>query len=103
MQSKYFTFIITLIGFIGLTGFKPPKNTYPKGDILYSKYGGNLDSMTTGERKLDSLAHPYLYQPKEEEKKEESSSIDDESVILEKAEIMPQFPEGEAGLKDYIK
>lgn len=102
MQTKDFIYTISLIGFIGLTAFKPPKDNYPKGDILYSKYGGNVDSMMAGERKLDSLARPYLYQVKVEEKTEETSSIDDESVIREKAEIMPQFPDGETGLKDYI-
>ena len=102
MQAKYFTYAIVIIGFIGLTGFKPPKDNYPKGDILYSKYGGNVDSMMAGERKLDSLARPFLYQVKEEEKKEETSTIDDESVIREKAEIMPQFPDGETALKEYI-
>lgn len=101
MQTKYYILIISTLSFILLTGFKPPKDTYPKGDILYSKYGGNVDSMLVGERRLDSLARPFLYQVKEE-KKEEVSTIDDESIIREKAEIMPQFPDGESGLKDYI-
>lgn len=101
MNRNYFRGFVALIAFLCLTGFKPPKNNYPKGDILYSKYGGNVDSMLAGERKLDSIANPYLYQVKEE-KKEETSTIDDESKILEKAEIMPQFQDGEKGLKEYI-
>lgn len=101
MNFKYLTYLVALVLYISFTGFKPPKNTFPKGDILYSKYGGNVDSMMAGERKLDSMARPFLYQVKEEAKVE-VSSIDDESVILEKAQIMPQFPDGEAGLKEYI-
>lgn len=101
MKNHFFTLLAGLLFFLGLTGFKPPKNNYPKGDILYSKYGGNVDSMMAGERKLDSLARPYLYKV-EEAPKEEVSSIDDETVILEKAQIMPEFPEGEKGLKEYI-
>jgi hypothetical protein len=102
MQTKYFLSIISILIFLSLTGFKPPKDSYPKGDILYSKYGGNADSMLAGERRLDSLARPFLYQVKEEEKKETTNTIDDESVIREKAEIMPQFPDGEKGLNEYI-
>ncbi len=101
MKIKHFISIFLLLILIVLTGFKPPKNTFPKGDILYSKYGGNIDSMMAGERKLDSLAHPFLYQVKEETI-DETTKMDDESVIREKAEIMPQFPDGEVGLKEYI-
>lgn len=98
---KYLFFLMAGILLL-LYGFKPPKASYPKNDILYSKYGGDVDKMMAGERKADSLAHPYLYQTKEEPKTDSGSTIDDESVILEKAEIMPQFPEGEKGLKDYL-
>jgi len=100
-MSKYLSFLLfSMIAFIGLTAFKPPKNTYPKNDILYSKYGGDINKMMTEERKLDSIAHPYLYEVKEEKK--DTSSFDDESVIVEKAEVMPQFPDGDKGLKEYI-
>lgn len=102
MDNKIRFVIFSGLAWIGLTGFKPPKNTFPKNDILYSKYGGDVDLMLKEERRLDSLARPYLY--KEEEKVVETApSIDDESVIFEKAEVMPQFENGEAGLLDYIK
>lgn len=93
-----------LLLYVLLVAFKPPKTSYPKGDILYSKYGGNVDSMLAGERKADSLARPYLYQNifTEEKKETDNNTIDDESIILEKASSMPQFPDGEAGLKEYI-
>ena len=68
MNFKYLTYLVALVLYISFTGFKPPKNTFPKGDILYSKYGGNVDSMMAGERKLDSMARPFLYQMKEEAK-----------------------------------
>ncbi|MFN8238306.1 MAG: energy transducer TonB [Chitinophagales bacterium] len=103
-RVNYKSFILPL-GFLLLLsayGFKPPKNTYPKNDILYFKYGGDVDKMLREERKLDSLAHPYLYQSAKEEVKETTSGIDDESVILEKAEVMPQFQDGDKGLKEYI-
>src|SRR3954462_9547187 len=90
---------LSAIFFIGLTGFKPPKNTDPKNDILYKKYGGDIDKMMEGERREDSLAHPYLYEVKKEAV-DTTPGIDDESHILEKAEIMPQFPDGEKGLKE---
>jgi hypothetical protein len=48
------------------------------------------------------MAHPYLYQLQETEKKPETNAIDDESVILDKAEVMPEFPDGAAGLQDYL-
>ncbi|MFN8260473.1 MAG: energy transducer TonB [Chitinophagales bacterium] len=102
MKSNHSTLILFFLLSLGLSAFKPPKNSAPKNDILYSKYGGDIDKMMREERRLDSLAHPYLYQVPEE-KKEGAPAIDDESVILEKAEIMPQFPEGEKGLKDYIQ
>jgi hypothetical protein len=95
--SKLF---VSIIGLLMLMSFKPPKNNFPKNDILYSKYGGDVDKMMREERKLDSIAHPYLYEVIEEKK--DTSTFDDESVIVEKAEIMPQFPDGEKGLKEYI-
>lgn len=100
MLKRFVLFFVTITGVITLMAFKPPKNNYPKGDILYSKYGGDVDKMMREERKLDSIAHPYLYEVIEEKK--DTSSFDDESVILEKAEIMPLFPDGEKGLKEYI-
>lgn len=102
MQHKLLKTTISTFLFLGITGFKPPKSPYPKNDILYSKYGGDVELMMREERKLDSLAHPYLYQKKVEEKNTETSTIDDESVILDKADILPEFPEGAAGLKDYL-
>jgi protein TonB len=101
MTNRFFIPSVLLFFFVILAGFKPPKNTFPKNDILYSKYGGDIDLMMREERKLDSIAHPYLYEVKVE-KKEDTLSYDDESVIVEKAEIMPQFPDGEKGLKEYI-
>ncbi|HOU47432.1 MAG TPA: energy transducer TonB [Chitinophagales bacterium] len=101
MVSKFFTLSIAIAFFVILTGFKPPKSPTPQNDILYSKYGGDVDKMLREERRLDSTAHPYLYKS-EEPKKEVTSTIDDESVIIEKAAIMPQFPEGEKALKEYI-
>ncbi|HQG38551.1 MAG TPA: hypothetical protein PLK15_05425, partial [Chitinophagales bacterium] len=101
MVSKFFTLSIAIAFFVFLTGFKPPKSPTPQNDILYSKYGGDVDKMLREERRLDSTAHPYLYKS-EEPKKEVTSTIDDESVIIEKAAIMPQFPEGEKALKEYI-
>lgn len=100
--SKFLSVIVML--YVFMVAFKPPKTSYPKGDILYSKYGGNVDSMLAGERKADSLARPYLYQNifSEEKKETDNNTIDDESIILEKASSMPQFPDGEAGLKEYI-
>lgn len=103
MKSKY----TQLIGIIGIAvilfGFKPPKNVKsPKDDILYSKYGGNVDSMLKGERRLDSINRPFLYQTFEDID-EDTVSIDDESVILDKAEKMPQFEGGQAGLTEYLK
>lgn len=102
MGSKFFTLFLGLLILVGLSGFKPPKNAYPKNDILYSKYGGDVEKMLREERRLDSLAHPYLYKSAEKTEETAGSSVDDESVILEKAEIMPQFPEGDKGLKEYI-
>lgn len=102
MKTKFFIFPAGLMLLLSVYGFKPPKNTYPKNDILYSKYGGDADKMLREERKLDSLAHPYLYQTSKKETIETSSGIDNESVILEKVEIMPQFQDGEKGLKEYI-
>ncbi|MDB5228027.1 MAG: energy transducer TonB [Bacteroidota bacterium] len=100
MKFSSFLFL-SAIFFIVMTGFKPPKNTDPKNDILYKKYGGDIEKMMAGERREDSLAHPYLYEDKKEAV-DTSPGIDDESHILEHAEIMPQFPDGEKGLKDYI-
>lgn len=101
MPYKYIFLLFAT--FILLSAFKPPKSSYPKGDILYSKYGGNVDSMMAGERRADSLARPYMYQNIiTEEKTVTENAVDDESVILEKATIMPQFPEGENGLQEYI-
>ncbi len=100
MSKSFLLPIISLLFLAVLTGFKPPKNTYPKNDILYSKYGGDVEKMMTEERRLDSIEHPYLYEVKVEKK--DTSSFDDESVIVEKAQIMPQFPDGEKGLKEYI-
>lgn len=88
------------------SGFKPPKNTgapNPKNDILYSKYGGDVDKMLEGERRLDSIARPYLYQAQPEEEKKETSTVDDESNIKEKAEIMPTYVNGEKALQEYVK
>lgn len=104
MKNRFINLIITLIVAYTTTGFKPPKNnTYPKNDILYSKYGGDIQKMMEGERRADSIARPFMYQTKAEEQPAVSTStIDDESVILERAEIMPQFPDGEKGLKEYI-
>lgn len=101
MIKKFYIPVFAIFIIVGLSGFKPPKNTVIKNDILYSKYGGDVEKMLREERRLDSLNRPYLYQQKIEEEKTENG-IDDESVILEKAEIMPQFPEGEKGLKEYI-
>jgi hypothetical protein len=101
MKNILLVFTMMLI-FEGLTASKPPKNPYPKNDILYQKYGGDVDKMMEGERRADSIAHPYLYEKKEEANTDTAPGIDDESHILEKAEIMPQFPDGEKGLKDYI-
>ncbi|HMV13845.1 MAG TPA: energy transducer TonB [Chitinophagales bacterium] len=102
MSSKIFTLLLISFFFILICGFKPPKVTAPKNDILYSKYGGDIEKMMREERRLDSLKHPYLYQQKKEDTIA-ASSIDDESVIIEKAAIMPQFPDGDAGLQEYIK
>ena len=102
MKISIFSLVCILFGWLGLTAFKPPKNSYPKNDILYSKYGGDIDKMMAGERKEDSLAHPYLYEIKKTERIDSNPAIDDESHILEKAEIMPQFQDGEKGLKEYI-
>lgn len=88
--------------FIALSAFKPPKTSYPKNDILYSKYGGDVDLMMREERKLDSIAHPYLYEVKKEDTTAIVDDLGDESVILEKADIMPVFPDGEKGLQEYI-
>jgi len=101
MRSNFFTLSVGLLLCIITYGFKPPKGSYPKNDILYSKYGGDIDKMVKEERRLDSIAHPYFYKTPEKAA-ENSSSVDDESIILEKAELMPQFPEGEKGLKEYI-
>lgn len=102
MSNKFLLLNFLILCFVALTGFKPPKNSFPKNDILYSKYGGDLELMSREERKKDSLEHPYLYEEIKEEKKVETSSYDDESVIVEKAEVMPQFPDGEKGLKEYL-
>ncbi len=102
VHTKFFILPVGLLLLLTIYGFKPPKSPFPKNDILYSKYGGDVDKMLREERKLDSLAHPYLYQSTKEVAKEENSGIDDESVIVEKAEIMPQFQDGEKGLKEYI-
>ncbi len=100
-NNVFFLFMLMLF----CTAFKPPKNnnSFPKNDILYSKYGGDVDKMLEGERRLDSIARPYLYQTIIEEKKEEISTIDDESNIKEKAEIMPAYISGEKELNSYIK
>lgn len=102
MSNKFLLPIFLILCFTVLSGFKPPKNTFPQNDILYSKYGGDVDLMMREERKKDSLAHPYLYEVVKEEKVAEGSTFDDESVIVEKAEVMPQFPDGEKGLKEYL-
>ncbi len=103
MKNRHLSILIILFVFIVMTGFKPPKNSYPKNDILYSKYGGDIEKMLEGERRADSIARPFMYQTKTEENQSTSASnIDDESIILEKAELMPQFPDGDKGLKDYI-
>lgn len=103
MSSKINTPLFCLLLFFGLTGFKPPKVASPKNDILYNKYGGDVDKMMTEERRKDSVARPYLYRNiGAPEAITPTSTIDDESVILDKAEIMPQFPDGDAGLKEYI-
>jgi len=91
-----------LVVLIALTAFKPPKPTYPKNDILYSKYGGDVDLMMREERKKDSLARPYLYEVKKEDTTSVVDDLGDESVILEKADVMPMFPDGEKGLQEYI-
>jgi hypothetical protein len=92
----------TFIFFIALTAFKPPKTSYPKNDILYSKYGGDVDLMMREERKKDSLARPYLYEVKKEDTTTVVDDLGDESVIVEKADVMPVFPDGEKGLQEYI-
>jgi hypothetical protein len=98
MKSKLIAAVFILTA---AYAFKPPKNGFPKNDILYQKYGGDIEKMMEGERRADSIAHPYLYQAKEEPA-DTAPSIDDESVILEKAQVMPQFENGEKGLNDYI-
>lgn len=102
MSKKLLFPTFLILCFVILSGFKPPKNSYPKNDILYSKYGGDIDLMMREERRIDSLAHPYLYEVKEVETKVETDDLGDESIILEKADIMPVFPDGEKGLQEYI-
>jgi protein TonB len=102
VRNKLLITASSFILFLSVSGFKPPKSPYPKNDILYSKYGGDVEKMMKEERRLDSLAHPYLYQIQETEKKPETNSIDDESVILDNADVMPEFPDGAAGLQDYL-
>lgn len=103
MALRLYLFIASLIILISLSGFKPPKTSYPQNDILYKLYGGDVDKMMREERRKDSIARPFLYKNfGSTEEVAPTSTIDDESVILERAEIMPLFPDGEQGLKDYI-
>lgn len=99
------SFTLLLISFCILTmAFKPPKNNALKGDILYTKYGGNIEKMLEGERIKDSLARPYLYENKQLTPitNEEALPYDDESQIFDRAEIMPKFQNGQDGLSEYI-
>ncbi len=104
-MRKLATLSLSLYALMLLSAFKPPKNSTPnpKNDILYSKYGGDINKMLEGERKIDSMNRPYLYMNIVEEKKEESNTVDDESDIKERADIMPSYLAGEKELQTYIK
>ncbi|MCB0508870.1 MAG: energy transducer TonB [Chitinophagales bacterium] len=102
MYSKiYSTLFFLLIISLGF-GIRPPKNKpSPKEDILYSIYGGNVDSMLIGERRKDSLLHPYLYKNFIKETKNEETDMTS-NFIYEKADVMPQFEGGESALKEFL-
>lgn len=102
MQLKHTIYLCSCLCLLMLMGFKPPKVASPKNDILYSKYGGDVEKMMQEERRIDSTLHPYLYKVEKKTVEDTIPKIDDETVILEKAAIMPQFPEGEKGLQEYI-
>lgn len=101
MKNNYFIYLAIVAAWI-LMGFKPPKSSAPKSDILFSKYGGDVEKMMREERIKDSIAHPYLYQTPQEPTAPAAPAIDDERVILEKAAVAPAFPGGETGLQEYI-
>ena len=100
---KNSTFWILMLCLFISFGFKTTKNKSPKEDILYTKYGGNIDSMLAGERKRDSLERPYLHQSFEDLEEIKTNAIDDESIIYEKVEKMPIFENGNQGLTEYLK
>ncbi len=104
MQKKSTLPFIAFLLLCATMTSKPPKNNYPKNDILYSKYGGDVEKMMREERRLDSMARPFMYQvaPTGENTESDSSTIDNESVILDKADVMPQFPDGAKGLEDFL-
>ena len=99
---KNSTFWILMLCLFISFGFKPPKNKSPKEDILYTKYGGNIDSMLAGERKRDSLERPYLYQSFEDLEEIKTNAIDDESIIYEKVEKMPVFENGKDDINTFL-
>ncbi len=88
-----------------LCSLKPPKKggNGPQGDVLYTKYGGDVNKMMEDMRKQDSLKYPFLYNIQQEEKKDTVVTIDDETKILDYADELPKFTNGTQGINDYIQ
>jgi len=96
------TFTLSFIAILLLCSLKPPKKAAPQNDILYSKYGGDVDKMMQDMRRQDSMKYPFLYNLNDEAKIDSSTLTDEQTKILDYADELPAFPNGTAGLNEYI-